>query len=163
MKNLFLVLALSAILVVGTSCASVFSYGTNAITFSSTPSGANVRVVNLAGKTVYSGTTPTDTRLKVSAGYMKPELYMVTFEKEGMAPQTLPLQCTLNGWYFGNILIGGLIGMLIIDPLTGAMYKLDDVALHADLSADMASVSERELRILDISQVPEGAELVRLN
>jgi len=34
----------------------------------------------------------------------------------------------MSGWYWGNILIGGLIGMLVVDPLTGAMYKLPDGA-----------------------------------
>jgi hypothetical protein len=32
----------------------------------------------------------------------------------------------LNKWYFGNILLGGVIGMLVVDPLTGAMYSLDE-------------------------------------
>lgn len=30
----------------------------------------------------------------------------------------------MDGWYWGNILFGGLIGMLAVDPATGAMYKL---------------------------------------
>ncbi|MDR0954162.1 MAG: hypothetical protein LBM20_02110 [Rikenellaceae bacterium] len=163
MKNLFALLALSAILVGGTSCASIFSYSTNQVTLTSTPLGANVTVVNRAGKTIFSGTTPAEIRLNVSAGYMKPEQYTVTFEKEGGAQTTIPLLCNVNGWYFGNILIGGLIGMLVIDPLTGAMFKLATDYVHADLRTEIVSVSGRELRILDISQVPEGAELVRLN
>ena len=27
-----------------------------------------------------------------------------------------------NGWYIGNILFGGLIGMIIVDPATGDMW-----------------------------------------
>jgi len=30
----------------------------------------------------------------------------------------------MNGWYFGNLAIGGILGMLVIDPLTGAMYRM---------------------------------------
>ena len=32
----------------------------------------------------------------------------------------------LDEMYWGNCLIGGLIGMLLIDPATGAMYKLQE-------------------------------------
>ena len=32
----------------------------------------------------------------------------------------------LNGWYIGNVVFGGLIGLLIVDPETGAMWRLDE-------------------------------------
>jgi hypothetical protein len=35
------------------------------------------------------------------------------------------LTSTIDGWYWGNLLIGGIIGMVFVDPLTGAMWKLD--------------------------------------
>ena len=35
------------------------------------------------------------------------------------------IQGKLDGWYFGNLLFGGLIGMVIVDPITGAMYRLE--------------------------------------
>lgn len=30
----------------------------------------------------------------------------------------------MNGWYIGNLLFGGIIGLLIVDPATGAMWTL---------------------------------------
>ncbi|MEA2098896.1 MAG: hypothetical protein U9P72_02065 [Campylobacterota bacterium] len=33
----------------------------------------------------------------------------------------------LNGWYFGNIIFGGLLGILIVDPISGAIISYDDV------------------------------------
>jgi hypothetical protein len=30
----------------------------------------------------------------------------------------------LNGWYLGHILFGGVLGILIVDPLTVAMWRL---------------------------------------
>lgn len=163
MKNIFTALMLSAILVGGTSCATILSKSSYPVSFTSTPSGAAVTVVNRAGSTVYTGSTPSTVTLKAAAGYMKREEYSVTFQKEGMAPKTVPVLCSLDGWFFGNILLGGAIGMLIVDPASGAMYKIDETSVHATLGSDSASVSERELRILDISQVPEGVELVRIN
>jgi hypothetical protein len=44
----------------------------------------------------------------------------------------------MDGWYIGNILFGGLIGILIVDPLTGAMWKLDDV-VYGNLSPNHES------------------------
>ena len=43
------------------------------------------------------------------------------------------LESEVDSWYFGNILFGGLIGMLIIDPATGAMWKLPE-NVSTDLS-----------------------------
>ena len=43
-------------------------------------------------------------------------------EKEGYEPVTVVLKKGLNGWVWGNILVGGIIG-LIIDVATGATSK----------------------------------------
>lgn len=45
---------------------------------------------------------------------------------EGYAPQELTVTGTVSGWYIGNVLFGGLIGMLAVDPVTGAMYVFPD-------------------------------------
>jgi hypothetical protein len=34
------------------------------------------------------------------------------------------VHATINGWYFGNLAFGEMIGMLVVDPLTGAMDTL---------------------------------------
>jgi hypothetical protein len=40
------------------------------------------------------------------------------------AARRYALDSSVSGWYFGNLAFGGVIGMLIVDPLTGAMYNL---------------------------------------
>ena len=55
---------------------------------------------------------------------MKREEYIITFTKNGYSQKTINISAELDGWYIGNILLGGLIGMLIIDPASGAMYKI---------------------------------------
>ena len=163
MKNLFTALMLVAILAAGTSCATIFSKSTYPISLGSTPSGASVTVVNRAGRVVYTGATPSTVRLKSAAGYMKPEDYSITFQLPGAAPQTYAVLCTLDGWYFANLLLGGLVGMLVVDPASGAMYRFRDKYIHVNLSTYGASVQGRELRIIDIAQVPEGTQLERIN
>jgi hypothetical protein len=43
-------------------------------------------------------------------------------KKEGFADREVTITGTVSGWYIGNILFGGLIGMLAVDPNTGGMY-----------------------------------------
>jgi hypothetical protein len=57
---------------------------------------------------------------------------------------TLGLEPTIDGWYFGNILFGGLIGMLIVDPLTGAMY-----CLPTEVKADFGSSTQLKVDTID--------------
>ena len=62
--------------------------------------------------------------------------YTVKISKEGYAVQTVTVDTKANGWYIGgNILLGGLIGWLIVDPATGAMRTLDTKEINATLAA----------------------------
>lgn len=76
----------------------------------------------------------------------------------------MPITFKLDGWYFGNILIGGLLGMLIIDPATGAMWKIETEFLNETLSISTASI-DPEMKIMNINEVPENwkTHLVRVN
>lgn len=53
--------------------------------------------------------------------------------------------------------------MLIIDPASGAMYRIADKTVHADLGSNRDSIAGMELQIIDINQLPEGVNLVRIN
>lgn len=49
--------------------------------------------------------------------------------KDGYATGFTTIDYHVSNWYwFGNILFGGLIGWFIVDPITGDMYYLDEVA-----------------------------------
>jgi hypothetical protein len=71
--------------------------------------------------------------LNSSDGFFSAARYTFQFEKEGCNPTTTTLSAGINGWYFGNLLFGGLIGFLIVDPATGAMWSLDE-GVYANLS-----------------------------
>ncbi len=108
-----------------TGCATVMNWGNRwDVTVDTNPPGrsAMVTVKDAKGATVQSGITPLTVRLKSGAKYFHGAKY--TIEVDG-APTTT-LDTKFNGWYIGNILIGGLIGLLIVDPLTGAMWRLPD-------------------------------------
>lgn len=73
--------------------------------------------------------------LKKGRGYFKPETYIVKFSKEGFAPREVTVKGQMNGWYLGNVIFGGLIGLLAVDPATGAMYTLTPKAVGATLDS----------------------------
>lgn len=55
------------------------------------------------------------------------------------------IQRSTSGWVWGNILFGGLIG-LVVDASTGGMYKLTPEQITAELEESGA-----EVRVLDDS------------
>ncbi|MDR3226857.1 MAG: hypothetical protein LBT56_04205 [Prevotellaceae bacterium] len=60
--------------------------------------------------------------------------------------------------------MGGVLGMLIIDPATGAMWKLDTTHINATLYPSSHS-ENLELRIMDIKDVPNDlkSQLVKID
>ena len=123
MKSIF---AASAVVLALSGCASIFNGKTQAVVVTSVPDGALASVTNRAGEKIHTGTTPVTLTLNRGAGYFKAETYTVTLTKEGFATKQLTLTSTVSGWYIGNILFGGLIGMLAVDPVTGAMYTFPE-------------------------------------
>jgi hypothetical protein len=78
----------------------------------------------------------------------------VTFDKAGYDKNVVPVEFKLNGWYFGNIIFGEPLGLLIIDPATGAMFKLETEFLNETLTKSVANVDTKELKLLDINNIP---------
>lgn len=146
-------------------CASIVSDSQYPVSVSSTPAGATFEIRNRAGQVIHSGTTPGSVTLKSGAGYFKGEQYTLTFHKEGFADQQTTLNTSLDGWYWGNIIFGGLIGMLAVDPATGAMYKLPENAAATLAPVTAEAKSSDSLTLMTLDQVPEHlrGQLIPLN
>lgn len=149
------------------SCATIFSGSKKIFSVDSTPQAAKVEITNRDGETIYRGQTPMTTRLKTGAGFFRPAIYEIKVTMDGYQTKLIPVQARLNGWYFGNLVIGGALGMLIVDPATGAMYKFNDTQamINATLVPNTtSSVSTQELKIIDLRDVPadQRSSLVRL-
>lgn len=136
------------------SCASIVSKGKYPISINSTPSQAKIVITNKKGTEIYAGNTPANLKLKAGSGFFGKAHYQVKFTKDGYDSKTVPVNFKLDGWYFGNILIGGLVGMLIVDPATGSMYKLETEFLNETLSKSYASIDKAEIKILEINDIP---------
>ena len=122
-----------------TGCASILGGGSHeTVRVSSNPAGARVRVVDGKGKEVHTGTTPFSVSLKRGGGYFANAKYELKATAPGYAAKNVPAHAKLNGWYVGNVLFGGLIGLLVVDPISGAMWDLPD-----DVLIEFASAGNR--------------------
>jgi hypothetical protein len=124
-KKAFLMLVGTALGVIGlTGCATIVGHPDATFIVTSVPPGANVSIINNEGQHVYAGTTPTTVTLPKSNGhYFGGQDYTFTFSLAKYCTNNLMMEHHINGWYFGNILLGGVIGMVLVDPWNGGMYS----------------------------------------
>lgn len=101
-------------------CATLISGSTERIRFESDPPGAQIRV---DGRTY---TTPVEVTLP------RDRNHEVEFVLPGHAPARRQVTRDVNGWTYGNILLGGVIGMAI-DTSTGASNDLEPDVVSVQL------------------------------
>jgi uncharacterized protein YceK len=109
-----------------TGCATIIHGTRQDVGISSTPTGASVTIDNLQ-----SGTTPVFSKLR------RKENHLVRISLPNYQPMDLTLTSSVSGWVWGNIAIGGLVG-LAVDAISGGMYKLSPEELSAALGATSA-------------------------
>lgn len=108
------------------SCATIISGSKQNVKFSSDPSTATIFIDE-----VEVGKTPFEIKLE------RKSEHRVMIKLEGYQNYETKLTKKFNGWYLGNIIFGGLIG-LIIDPITGAMYDLTPNEINAQMNKGTA-------------------------
>jgi len=155
MKILFKIFAVAVLCSVLSGCASIVSKSNWPLTVVTNPEGVKIEISNRDGLVIYSGLTPASLTLKSGSTFFMKESYRVKMSFDGFSDRIIPLECNLNGWYFGNILFGGLIGILIVDPATGAMYRLERGYIFESFEKPMANSQDPSLKILDINKIPE--------
>ena len=139
-------------------CATIVGDKDQAVTINSSPSKAHVVITDETSQQVFAGQTPTTVQLKKADGsYFGGKTYTVEITKEGYEERTLMINASPNGWYIGgNILFGGLIGWLVVDPLTGAMYNLSPDEISADLGERVAydDNGDSQINLVLLEDVP---------
>lgn len=157
MKMLKMTAAIAAVSLV-TGCATIVGDKEQSITINSSPSNANVLITDERSMEVHSGNTPTTVQLRKSDGsYFGGKTYTVELSKDGYESRTMMINSSPNGWYIGgNILLGGLIGWLIVDPLSGAMYNLTPDSINASLGESVATAEDgdSEITLVLVEDVP---------
>lgn len=144
-------------------CATIISKSSYPVSIDTRPEGAQVSITDKKGKEVYKGRSPSTVVLKSGAGFFSRAEYQVRLSAPGYAEQVIPVNYKLNAWYFGNLLIGGWLGMLIIDPATGAMWKLETPPIDVTLQR-ISAPTGATLKVMELKDVPESlkTQLVRV-
>ena len=158
MKVKMMLILLAMVMLSG--CASIVAGSHRDINIKSTPPDAAVSIQERESKQiVHKGQTPLIVPLSTRGGYFKSKEYNVTISKEGYATKTINIDSFLSGWYAGNVILWpvAVIGGLIIDPLTGAMWSLTPKNIDAILETP-EQFEERKLK----EQKEKEKELERL-
>ena len=134
MWKAMIVLLASTVLI---SCATIMGKSApETLNIRSTPDQASVVIADESGTKIFEGKTPTSLPLEKKKGYFSGKKYTVKITKEGYAEHSVTVDTRVNGWYIGgNLIFGGLIGWLIVDPATGAMWSLDTNEINTTLAA----------------------------
>ncbi len=137
-------------------CATIMRSGEQKLSFTSDPKDASVSVYDASGMMVAGGRTPITLPISRGDGYFKPGKYRVVFEAPGYAAKEVWLSGSLEaGWYLvGNLFLGGWIGWLIVDPITGAMWNLKPSTVSANLDKSIAEGPADGFRIVLASEIP---------
>ncbi|MEE9362360.1 MAG: PEGA domain-containing protein [Cellulophaga sp.] len=123
-----------------TSCASIIHGTTQMVDFNSQPSGA---IITIDGKEY--GKTPQSISLRrkgrIKGDKSKKKEYAVKISLEGYYPYEIKIKREMDGWFLGNVLFGGIIG-IIIDASNGAMYKLTPDQIIAQMNNNSTTMIE---------------------
>lgn len=142
----------SALVAALTGCATVVGEPEQTLTFTSSPSKAGLTITDERGKEIFYGETPATVTLQKSDGsYFGGKTYRIAFAKPGFDSHEVTISAKPNGWFIGgNILVGGIIGWLVVDPWSGNMYTLGEDYVDTTLRTRTALNAEGEIESLNV-------------
>lgn len=129
-RLIIILLLITPMLALG--CATIVVGDKQSLTFDSEPAGVQITI---NGKS--EGVTPATITIKKS-DYQNAT---VVFKKEGYTDQQATLHTKTTGWFWGNILIGGLFDSTT-DSSTEAMLEYEPAKFFVTMPPAKASLSE---------------------
>lgn len=99
------------------ACATIIKGSTQEMALTSEPPGAICSVERTGAQIAAVTSTPASVVLKRNSADL-----VVKCAKPGFDPRTATVQASFNGVTFGNLLLGGLIGV-VVDASTGANFS----------------------------------------
>jgi hypothetical protein len=93
--------------------------------------------------------TPATVTLRRKDKLIFPARYTATIEAPGYQPASVPIRSTINPWILGNVVVGGIPG-LVVDNVTGAAWRPRHAEIYQELTpiygtGPMYSESEQSL------------------
>ena len=143
--NPFCYIALVLLPLLASGCATIFSKSEYEVNFNTSPKEAEVVVKDMDGYIVGSCTTPCNLTLKAGEAYFERKVYRVIYRKEGYKEKRSTISASFDKWYYGNLFFTKILGGVILDPMTGAMYKIETRNINKTLTKDKA-VTEKTIQ-----------------
>ena len=132
-------------------CASIMHGTTQDVTVSSSPSQAEIIIDNQT-----HGKTPLIAKLSTG------DNHTIKINLPGYQPYETILTRSVSGWVWGNIAVGGLIG-LAVDAISGGLYNLTPEQVVGVLAPTAVKVSDNGLYIaIVLSPNPEWKKIASL-
>lgn len=128
-------------LVLLSGCATIVSGTSQTVSISTTPGGATCAVERMGAPIGTAVTTPGVVTVNKNGGPLT-----VRCSKPGYQTATAAAESSFNGWTFGNIILGGLIGV-VVDASTGANFdypRTMAMELQRDLARPMSAPAVQE-------------------
>ena len=139
--------ALLAALILLSGCASTLKGTTQEVDLRSVPTGATVTVSE------QTGTTPVKLKLKRSQDHV------ATFTKDGYPERQAHLKQKVNGAFYGNLAVGGIIGMAI-DMGNGAAYDLSPSNIEMNMGTGIVREFEDGQPVVSTADAPSAAPTI---
>lgn len=112
------------------ACSSIFNGSMQKVSINSSESGADITI---DGSTV--GKTPTSVSLK------RGKSHVIEIKKPGFDTYRITTENSITGWFWGNLLCGGLVG-IVIDLATGSAYDVEPDVINPQLQKAQASLND---------------------
>lgn len=127
------VLLFALVTIISTACGTIMHGSTQQIAISSNPTDAKVFIDDQN-----KGTTPLNVNLKRKGKSMNLRIVL-----DGYLPYETKLNRKVSGWAWGNLAFGGLPGV-VIDAISGGLYKLTPEQIESDLKDKTASLKRTD-------------------
>lgn len=158
MRKILTYAAFLTAIILQSGCASIVDGGSDkTVTIMTNPAGAKLTITNKKGEMLISQMTPTIVNLN-RGGFFKGEDYTLHLETPGYYPADLHVKSGLNGWYLGNVIFGGVIGLLIVDPGTGAMWTLYPRQISWNMVPNTEPLTTNEIKAAELKLNPAPKE-----
>jgi hypothetical protein len=113
------------------SCSTVINGSKQGVTINSTPDGADIWI---DGTKV--GVTPAQVKLK------RGKEHIIEVKKTGYQTARVTTDQSITGWFWGNLLCGGVVGFAV-DLITGAAFDVDPETVSVQLERGTGSLDIR--------------------
>jgi uncharacterized protein YceK len=120
-------------LIMLSGCASIMSGRHAEVAINTNAPNARVVVRDKRGQHVASLHTPATVTLRRKDKLIFPARYTATIEAPGYQPASVPIRSTINPWILGNVVVGGIPG-LVVDNVTGAAWRPRHTEIYQELT-----------------------------